>query len=289
MAKITAAMVKELRDRTGSGMMECKKALTETAGDIEAAIELMRKSGQANADKKSGRAAAEGALIIRNDDKFGVIVEVNCETDFVTKNEDFINFANQVADLAFENRAQSVDDLATLKIGEQTVDEARRDLIAKIGENITVRRLESLEAKGKIGAYVHGVRIAAIVDINSDDDELLHDIAMHVAASNPTCVSADDAPQDVLARERDIFTAQAKESGRPENIQEKMIEGRMRKFLEEITLLGQPFVKDPDLTIDKLLKSKDASANAFVRFELGEGVEVEETDFATEVMEQLGN
>lgn len=287
MANITAAMVKELRDRTGSGMMECKKALTETNGDIDAAIDLMRKSGQANADKKSGRAAAEGALIIRNDDNYGVIVEVNCETDFVTKNEDFIKFANDVADLAFNNKVESVEALTELKIGDQSVEEVRRGLVAKIGENITVRRLAALEAKGKIGSYVHGVRIAALVDVNTADDELTRDIAMHVAASNPACVSAEDAPQDALAREKEIFTAQAKESGRPEEIQQKMIEGRMRKYLEEITLLGQAFVKDPDMTVEKLLKSKDASVNAFVRFELGEGVEIEETDFAAEVMEQL--
>lgn len=287
MAKITAAMVKELRDRTGSGMMECKKALTETGGDVDAAIELMRKSGAASAEKKADRAAAEGALLIRNDDKFGLIVEINCETDFVTKNEDFINFSNKVADLAFEKRAKSIEDIASIEIDGQSLEEARAALVAKIGENITVRRLASIEAAGTIGAYVHGVRIAAIVDVEGGDAELARDIAMHVAATNPVCVDADGVPAELLERERDIFTAQAKESGRPENIQEKMIEGRMRKYLEEITLVGQAFVKDPDTSVEKLLKSNNAKVNTFVRFGLGEGVEVDETDFAAEVMEQL--
>ncbi len=287
MAKITAAMVKELRDRTGSGMMECKKALTETGGDVDAAIELMRKSGAASAEKKADRAAAEGALLIRNDDKFGLIVEINCETDFVTKNEDFINFSNKVADLAFEKRAKSIEDIADIEIDGQPLEEARTALVAKIGENITVRRLASIEANGTIGAYVHGVRIAAIVDVEGGDADLARDIAMHVAATNPVCVDADNVPADLLAKERDIYTAQAKESGRPENIQEKMIEGRMRKYLEEITLVGQAFVKDPDTSVEKLLKSNNAKVHSFVRFGLGEGVEVNETDFATEVMEQL--
>lgn len=287
MATITAAMVKELRERTGSGMMECKKALTETGGDIEAAIELMRKNGQAKADKKADRAAAEGVLLIRNDDKFGVIVEVNCETDFVTKNQDFIDFSNKVADLAFEKKAANIDDMADITIDGSPLEEVRKNLIVKIGENITVRRVAGIHANGTIGAYAHGIRIAALVDVEGGNAELPRDIAMHIAASNPVCVDASGVPAELLQKERDIFTAQAQESGRPADIQEKMIEGRIRKYLEEVTLVGQAFVKDPDMTIDKLLKSESAKVNSFVRLELGEGVEIVESDFAAEVMEQL--
>ncbi len=287
MATISAAMVKELRERTGSGMMECKKALTETNGDIEAAIELMRKNGQAKADKKADRAAAEGVLLIRNDDKFGVIVEVNCETDFVTKNQDFIDFSNKVADLAFEKKAANIDDMADITIDGVSLEEVRKNLIVKIGENITVRRVAGIHANGTIGAYAHGIRIAALVDVEGGNAELPRDIAMHIAASNPVCVDASGVPAELLQKERDIFTAQAEESGRPADIQEKMIEGRIRKYLEEVTLVGQAFVKDPDMTVEKLLKSESAKVNSFVRLELGEGVEIVESDFAAEVMEQL--
>lgn len=287
MATISAAMVKELRERTGSGMMECKKALTETNGDIEAAIELMRKSGQAKADKKADRAAAEGVLLVRNDDKFGVIVEVNCETDFVTKNQDFIDFSNKVADLAFEKKAANIDDMADITIDGVALEEVRKNLIVKIGENITVRRVAGIHANGTIGAYAHGIRIAALVDVEGGNADLPRDIAMHIAASNPVCVDATGVPAELLQKERDIFTAQAEESGRPADIQEKMIEGRIRKYLEEVTLVGQNFVKDPDMTIEKLLKSESAKVNSFVRLELGEGVEIVESDFAAEVMEQL--
>ncbi len=287
MATITAAMVKELRERTGSGMMECKKALTETGGDIEAAIELMRKNGQAKADKKADRAAAEGVLLIRNDDKFGVIVEINCETDFVTKNQDFIDFSNKVADLAFEKKATNIDDMADITIDGASLEEVRKSLIVKIGENISVRRVAGIHANGTIGAYAHGIRIASLVDVEGGNAELPRDIAMHIAASNPVCVDASGVPAELLQKERDIFTAQAQESGRPADIQEKMIEGRIRKYLEEVTLVGQSFVKDPDMTVEKLLKSESATVNSFVRLELGEGVEIVESDFAAEVMEQL--
>ncbi|MDG9729001.1 translation elongation factor Ts [Ignatzschineria sp. RMDPL8A] len=287
MANITAAMVKELRERTGSGMMECKKALTETNGDIDAAIDLMRKNGQASADKKAGRAAAEGVLLVRTAGSFGVIVEVNCETDFVTKNEDFIKFADDVANLALNEKITTADALNAAKLGDSTVDEVRRGLVAKIGENISVRRVAAIDGNGMIGAYVHGVRIAAIVDVSTDNEELAKDLAMHIAAASPICVDADAVPAELLERERAIYVAQAQESGRPENIQEKMIEGRMRKYLEEITLVGQAFVKDPDMTIEKLLKNNNATVSSFIRFGLGEGVEIEETDFAAEVMEQL--
>ncbi len=288
MSNITASMVKELRERTGSGMMECKKALTETNGDIEAAIDLMRKNGLAKADKKSSRAAAEGVLLVRQSGSTALIVEVNCETDFVTKNEDFIKFADNVADLAIKNNVTSIEALLASPLEGSTVDEVRKGLIAKIGENISVRRLDVLKGSGTIGSYVHGGRIAAIVDVAGGDEELAKDVAMHIAASNPLFVKAEQVSEDLLAKEREIFSAQAAESGKPADIVEKMVEGRIRKYLEEITLEGQAFIKDPDTSVGKLLKSKSASVNAFIRFELGEGVEIETIDFATEVMAQAG-
>src|SRR5699024_8676095 len=214
-------------------------------------------------------------------------VEVNCETDFVTKNQDFIDFSNKVADLAFEKKAANIDDMADITIDGTPLEEVRKNLIVKIGENITVRRVAGIHANGTIGAYAHGIRIAALVDVEGGNAELPRDIAMHIAASNPVCVDASGVPAELLQKERDIFTAQAQESGRPADIQEKMIEGRIRKYLEEVTLVGQAFVKDPDMTIDKLLKSESAKVNSFVRLELGEGVEIVESDFAAEVMEQL--
>lgn len=288
MANITAAMVKELRERTGSGMMECKKALTETNGDIEAAIDLMRKTGLAKADKKSDRAAAEGLLLVRQNDTRALILEVNCETDFVTKNEDFLKFANDAADIALNNNVTTVEQLAAEALNGSTVDEVRKSLIAKIGENMNVRRLTVLEATGTIGAYVHGGRIAALVDVEGGDAELAKDVAMHITAANPICIDASEVSAELLDRERAIYSAQAAESGKPADIVEKMVEGRIRKYLEEVTLEGQAFIKDPDTSVGKLLKSKSAKVKAFVRFELGEGVEIETVDFATEVMAQAG-
>lgn len=288
MANITAAMVKELRERTGSGMMECKKALTETNGDIEAAIDLMRKTGLAKADKKSDRAAAEGLLLIRQNASRALILEVNCETDFVTKNEDFLKFANDAADIALNNDVTTVEALAAEALNSSTVDEVRKSLIAKIGENLNVRRLTVLEATGTLGSYVHSGRIAALVDIEGGDAELAKDVAMHIAAANPICIDASEVSTELLDRERAIYSAQAAESGKPADIVEKMVEGRIRKYLEEVTLEGQAFIKDPDTSVGKLLKSKSATVKAFVRFELGEGVEVSTVDFATEVMAQAG-
>ncbi len=288
MANITAAMVKELRERTGSGMMECKKALTETNGDIEAAIDLMRKTGLAKADKKSDRAAAEGLLLVRQNETRALILEVNCETDFVTKNEDFLKFANDAADIALNNNVTTVEQLAAEALNGSTVDEVRKSLIAKIGENMNVRRLTVLEATGTIGAYVHGGRIAALVDVEGGDAELAKDVAMHITAANPICIDASEVSAELLDRERAIYSAQAAESGKPADIVEKMVEGRIRKYLEEVTLEGQAFIKDPDTSVGKLLKSKSAKVKAFVRFELGEGVEIETVDFATEVMAQAG-
>lgn len=288
MSNITAAMVKELRERTGSAMMDCKKALTETNGDMEAAIDLMRKNGLAKADKKSDRAAAEGLLLVRQNASKALILEVNCETDFVTKNEDFLQFANDAADIALNSDVTTVEELGAQALNGSTVDEVRKGLIAKIGENMNVRRLTVLNATGVIGGYVHGGRIAAIVEVEGGDEDLAKDVAMHVAAANPVCIDASEVPAELLDRERDIYSAQAAESGKPADIVEKMVEGRIRKYLEEVTLEGQAFIKDPDMSVGKLLKSKSAKVKAFVRFELGEGVEITTIDFATEVMAQAG-
>jgi len=290
---ITASLVKELRERTGSGMMECKKALVETNGDIDAAIENMRKSGQAKAAKKAGRTAAEGIIVIQmtDDCKKGVMVEVNCETDFVAKDENFTSFADAVAQRALNSDLESVEDLlnAPLHDGEETtVNTAREALIAKIGENMNVRRFSRFEsANGRLASYSHGARIGVVVDIEGGDDELARDVAMHVAASNPTCVSEDQVPADMLAKEREIFRVQALESGKPENIVDKIVDGRVRKYLAEITLLGQAFVKDPDITVQKLLSNAGAKVNTFKRFEVGEGIEKKQENFADEVMAQV--
>jgi elongation factor Ts len=285
---ITAALVKELRERTGSGMMECKKALVETNGDLEAAIEMMRKSGQAKAAKKAGRTAAEGVIVIKQSDGKAALVEVNCETDFVAKDENFSGFADAVAELALNGDADTVEALNAAPMASgATVNEAREALIAKLGENMNVRRFARLATGGgSLHSYSHGVRIGVVVELEGGDETLGKDLAMHIAASNPVCVSSDEVPQEMLDRERDIFKAQALESGKPENIVEKMIEGRMRKYLGEITLLGQPFVKDPDLTVEKLLKQNGAKVLQFRRLEVGEGIEKKQENFAEEVMAQ---
>jgi elongation factor Ts len=287
---ITAALVKELRERTGAGMMECKKFLTETDGDIEAAIETMRKAGMAKADKKAGRVAAEGLAKIKasDDNKNAIIVEVNSETDFVTKGDDFIEFVDSIADCVLANKPADIETLLTLPLASGTsVEDTRKELIAKIGENMSVRRFEVIENADVIGTYQHGERIGVMVELEGGDVALGKDIAMHIAASRPVCVAEADVPQDALDKEREIFSAQAAESGKPENIIEKMVEGRIKKFLKEVTLLGQPFVKDPDQTVEQLLKSKNASVKRFVRFEVGEGIEKKEENFADEVMAQI--
>lgn len=288
---ISAAMVKELRERTGSGMMECKKALSEVGGDLEAAVELMRKAGLAKADKKSGRTAAEGIvrISVSGDGKRAAIVEVNCETDFVAKGDDFSQFCTAVADTVLDSAAQNVDELgsATLAGHAGSVEQVRRELIAKIGENIAVRRFDRFVSEGgAVASYLHGNRIGVLVDFSGPAD-VGKDVAMHVAASKPVCVSSQDVPADVIAKERDIFAAQAQASGKPAAIIEKMVEGRIAKFLGEITLLGQPFVKDPDQTVDQLLKSKSGRVVRFARFEVGEGIEKAESNFAEEVMAQV--
>lgn len=287
---ITAALVKELRERTGAGMMECKKTLVETDGDIDAAIELMRKSGMAKADKKAGRVAAEGTIAMARgaDGKRAVLVEVNCETDFVAKGDDFTAFAQQVADRALATQTGAIDTLleTAMEDGGATVEEARKALIAKIGENISVRRVALIESDGVVGAYLHGSRIGVLVAVEGGDEEVARDIAMHVAASKPVCVSPEEVPAEVIEKEKQIFSAQAAESGKPADIIEKMVSGRINKFLKEITLLGQPFVKDPDQTVEKLLAAKGAKVTAFQRLEVGEGIEKKEEDFVAEVMAQ---
>jgi elongation factor Ts len=285
---ISASMVKELRERTGAGMMECKKALVETDGGMDEAVELLRKSGQAKADKKSGRIAADGLVVIVADGKNAVITEINSETDFVAKDENFIEFAQAVAAAALAGDAHDVESLnaQTLADGRQ-VEAARTELVAKVGENISLRRFARLEAADNLGSYTHGARIAALVSLQGGDAGIARDIAMHIAATNPVCIDADGVPAETLERERRIFSEQAAESGKPPEIVEKMVTGRVAKFLKEVTLLGQPFVKDPDVTVAKLLQDADASVTSFVRYEVGEGIEKKEENFADEVMKQI--
>jgi elongation factor Ts len=286
---ITASMVKELRERTGAGMMECKKALGETNGDLEAAVEHMRKTGLAKADKKAGRIAAEGrvAIAFAPDAKRAAIVEVNCETDFVASNPDFVAFATAVAGAALAAGAVDADALGAARLADgQTVDETRRALVAKIGENLAVRRVALVAAKGQLHHYMHGTKIGVLVDLVGGDAELGKDLAMHVAASKPLCVSGDQVPAEVLAKEREIVEAQAAQSGKPAEIVAKMVDGRLRKFVGEVSLLGQPFVKDPDTSVEKLVKKAQATVSGFVRFEVGEGIEKAKDDFVAEVMAQ---
>jgi elongation factor Ts len=281
-------MVKELRERTGAGMMECKKALVEANGDLDAAAEALRKSGQAKADKKAGRVAADGRVVIKKGDGKAVIVEVNSETDFVAKDENFASFAESVADVVLATGETGIDALAAADIGDgRSVEQARTDLIQKVGENISVRRASIVAVDGPIGFYTHGSRIGAIVALQGGDEELARDIAMHVAAINPTCIDESGVPAEMLEREKRIFSEQAAESGKPPEIVEKMVTGRVAKFLKEITLVGQPFVKDPDVTVGKLLNGANASVATFVRFEVGEGIEKKEDNFVEEVMAQV--
>ena len=285
---ISASMVKELRERTGAGMMECKKALVETDGDMDQAVETLRKSGQANADKKSSRVAADGRIAVAVDGNNAAIAEINSETDFVAKDENFVGFAEAVVDAALTSDVEDVDALSSSTLPDgRTIETARTDLVAKVGENISVRRFERVEAIDHLGNYTHGARIGSLVSMSGGNAELARDIAMHVAATNPLCVDEDDVPADTLERERRIFAEQAAESGKPPEIVEKMVTGRVAKFLKEITLLGQPFVKDPDVSVSKLLKGADAKVVAFVRYEVGEGIEKKQENFAEEVLNQI--
>ena len=284
--QITASLVKELRERTGSGMMDCKKALQEADGDIEVAIEAMRKSGAAKAAKKAGRIAAEGIISIKQDGSDVIILEINCETDFVAKDESFLAFANSTIDAIASQSPADVDALMSLGSDGQTIEEANQQLVAKIGEKITIRRFEKHAASGPVGTYLHGSRIGVITELEGGDEALAKDIAMHIAASKPICVSEDQVSQDILDKEKEIFSAQAAESGKPPEIIEKMVSGRIKKYLKEITLLGQPFVKDPDQTVEQLLKAANASVVSFLRYEVGEGIEKKVDNFAEEVMAQ---
>lgn len=279
---VTASLVRELRERTSAPMMDCKKALDSTNGDIEAAIEAMRKSGQAKAVKKAGRVTAEGTIVVKSNDKdMVVIVEVNCETDFVARDENFTAFADSAAQIALDN---STADLATIAEG---VEETRQTLVAKLGENIQVRRSGLIQSTGTIGSYLHGSKIGVIVDLEGGDAELARDIAMHVAASKPEVVNPEDVSEERVAGEKRLFVEQARESGKPDEIIEKMITGRMRKFVGEISLVGQAFVKDPSMSVGDLLKQKSAKVISFIRYEVGEGVEKQEVDFRDEVMAQV--
>jgi elongation factor Ts len=291
---VTAEAVKLLRERTGAGMMECKKALVETNGDLEAAAELMRKAGLAKADKKASRVAAEGVIVIERsaDAKSAAIVEVNCETDFVAREKDVQGFAAAVAKAVLTHRPASLDALAALNLESgASVDETRRSLIAKIGENISVRRFEVLEAPAVVGAYLHGSRIGALVALKVGDDAVAKDLAMHVAAINPARVSADQVPAEEIAKERAIFIEQAKAdpktAGKPQEIVDKIIEGKVRKWLSEITLLGQPFVKDDKQTVEQYLKKAGGEVLSMIRYEVGAGIEKKQEDFAAEVMKQV--
>ena len=283
---MSAKLVKELRDRTGLGLLECKKALAAADGNVDAAIEELRKSSGMKAAKKAGRTAADGVVTTRvaEDGSYGIVLEVNSETDFVARDENFLAFVNSVADAAFTGKQT---DVAALMAGE--LESSREALVQKIGENIGVRRIELITADaGVVGAYVHGNnRIAVLVELKAGDQDLAKDVAMHVAAVNPQVVSPADMPEELVAKEKEIYTAQAAESGKPPEIIEKMIGGRVKKFLSENSLLEQSFVKDPDVTVGKLVSAAGAEVASFSRFEVGEGIEVEKVDFADEVAAQL--
>jgi len=288
---ITAASVKELRERTGAGMMDCKKALTETNGDMEAAIDLMRTSGAAKAAKKSGRVAAEGLVKVNisDDGKTATILEVNSETDFVTKGDAFIDFVETLGALAIKTKPTDIDEFLTQTLDNgDSLEKAREAIVAKVGENVAIRRVQTVTVDdGTIGIYKHGERIAVITVIEGGDETLAKDIAMHVAAARPECITEDELSDDLLETEKAIFVEQARESGKPDNIIEKMIVGRMKKFVNEVTLYGQAFVKDPDTTVGSLAKANSATVKSFIRFEVGEGIEKKEENFAEEVAAQM--
>jgi len=288
---IAATLVKKLRERTGAGMMECKKFLEKTEGDIEGAIEEMRKAGATKAAKKEGRIAAEGIVFIHTaaNNQQAVLVEVNSETDFVARGDDFSQFVTQVANIALTQQVSDIEKLAQMSImenGSETIEQTRQQLVAKLGEKISIRRVMLFNTDGVLGTYVHGTRIGVIVDINKEDVELAKDLAMHIAASQPLAVSGEDIPADVLEKEREIYRAQAETSGKPADIIEKMVEGRVKKYLQEVSLLGQPFVKDTSLTVEELVKKNNAAVNTFARFEVGEGIDKKQDDFVAEVMAQ---
>ncbi|WP_414830066.1 translation elongation factor Ts [Alteromonas sp. H39] len=283
---VTAALVKELRERTGAGMLDCKKALVETDGDIELAIENMRKSGQAKAAKKAGRIAAEGVILTKVEGNQATMLELNCETDFVARDDSFLKFGNLVINAAAENNINDIDALMDVEVEGGKVSEVREALVAKIGENISPRRVINVEGDN-LGAYVHGGRIGVIAILEGGDEELAKDVAMHVAAASPQFVKPENVPAEVVEKEKEIQIEIAIQSGKPAEIAEKMVAGRMKKFTGEVSLTGQPFVKDPSISVAELLKSKGADVINFIRFEVGEGIEKKSEDFAAEVAAQM--
>lgn len=289
MAEISASLVKELREMTGLGMMECKKALSETNGNLKEAADLLRVKSGAKAVKAAGRVAAEGLIgvAIAADGKIGAIVEVNCETDFVAKNDDFCAFVNSIAQQVVQHSPADIETLSALEVNGSTLEKQRQELIMKLGENMTIRRFERVQAQGQVTSYVHSGRIGVLVDATASDAQLGKDIAMHIAATKPVCVSPSEVPAETIENEKNIYRAQAAESGKPADIIEKMIGGRVQKFLAEVALLGQPFVKNPDQTVEQLLAAQKATVHAFKLFTVGEGIEKKQTDFAAEVMAQV--
>jgi elongation factor Ts len=286
--EITPALVKELRERTGAGMMDCKKALVETSGDIDAAADVLRKQGQAKADKKASRVAAEGIVLIKSDDKTGrhALLEVNSETDFVAKDENFRSFAAAVLDAVLDKKPSTVEELAALSVDGQTIEERRQTLVTKVGENISVRRFEVIDSRENTASYVHNNRIGVLVELEGGTKDLARDLAMQVASLAPRYISADDVPQDLLAKEREIILAQTAEEKKPPEIIAKMVDGRLRKFVDEITLAGQVFVKDDKKRVRDLLAANKAKVKSFRRYEVGEGIEKKAADFVKEVMAQ---
>jgi elongation factor Ts len=287
--EITASLVKELRERSGAGMMECKKALTENGGDVDVAIEWLRKQGLAKADKKAGRVAAEGRIVVASDSNRGVMVEINSETDFVAKDESFIGFTDQVANIALASGSSSVEGvLAAAMPSGGSVEEARQALVAKCGENVQVRRMVAVSSSAQLASYVHGGRIGVVVEIEGGNAEIGRGIAMHVAAMNPAYLSPEQVPAEIIAREKDIALAQVKDSGKPADVLEKMISGKVRKTLAEMCLTGQPYVIDPNVTVEEALRKAGAKLLGFHRLAVGEGIEKKSEDFAAEVMKQAG-
>jgi elongation factor Ts len=289
--EITASMVKELRERSGAGMMECKKALTENSGDVTASIEWLRKQGLAKADKKASRIAAEGRIVLAHDGGHAVLVEINSETDFVAKDENFVKFSDEVAKTALASGAKSVDELKQTKTSHgPTVEEARQWLVAKVGENVQVRRLVRVDSANRVAAYLHGGRIGVLIEMKGGSDELARGLAMHVAAMNPPYIAPDNVPADIVAKEKEIALAQMTEKDRakPAEIQEKMIGGKIRKTLAEMSLTGQAYVLDTNVLVEAALKKEGAEVVSMKRIAVGEGIEKKEEDFAAEVMKQAG-
>ncbi len=291
MTNISAKMVKELRDRTGAGMMECKKALTNSSGDMDKAVEEMRKAGQAKADKKSSRITAEGviALSISENNQTANMIEINCETDFVAKDENFLEFVKKISEVSLQNFKGSLEDfLNSLHSSGKTVEEVRLELVSKVGENVKIRRIQAVNSNNSyIGHYMHGTKIGVAVILEKENSELAKDVCMHIAAMKPIALSANDISKEDLNNEREIYLAQAKDSGKPEEIIQKMVDGKIKKFISEVTLVDQKFVKDNEITIGQLLEKNNNKILSFYRFEVGEGIEKKDENFADEVMAQI--